>query len=115
MLDSLFYIGIYSFGALIGAISFAAFVDRISRKAALLSSSALMLILQFAFSHFDEGLPIIVIGTFFNVAIAIFLPTLVLYATFLVARRGPLPDLTPSATMLVFPEIGSICQKPERS
>lgn len=78
--DSLLYIGVSSFGPIVGAVLAALFIDRVERKTVLIVCAIAMAVLGFAFALADLPIWLMATGLVFNMVIAIFLPILVIYA-----------------------------------
>ncbi|WP_119387951.1 MFS transporter [Taklimakanibacter lacteus] len=78
--DSLFYVGISSIGPVAGAIVAGFAIDRIERRTALIVSAIAMATLGFTFGVSQSPAWLMASGLAYNMVIAIFMPTLVIYA-----------------------------------
>lgn len=78
--DSIFYVGISTFGPLIGTIFGGFFVDRVERRTALIVLAVAMGALGIIFALVSDPIPLMATGLIFNLVVNLFTPVIVLYA-----------------------------------
>ena len=78
--DSILYVGVSTFGPLIGTILGGFVVDRLERRPALIGLSALMGVVGIVFGIVTDPIPLMATGLIFNLLVNLFTPVLVLYA-----------------------------------
>lgn len=78
--DSIFYVGISTFGPLIGTIFGGFFVDRVERRTALIVLAVAMGALGIIFALVADPIPLMATGLIFNLVVNLFTPVIVLYA-----------------------------------
>jgi putative MFS transporter len=88
--DSLLYVGVASFGPIVGAILCGFVIDRLERKTTLVACATAMAILGMGYGFAHQPVWLVGLGLAFNMTIAIFMPVLVIYAAelFPAAQRG---------------------------
>ena len=88
--DSILYVGISTFGPLIGTIIGGAVVDGIERRTALIALAVAMGVLGIVFALATAPILLMATGLLFNLAVNLFTPVIVLYAAelFTTERRA---------------------------
>ncbi|MGO6696282.1 MFS transporter [Rhizobium johnstonii] len=79
--DSLLYVGISTFGPIIGTLFGGAFVDRFERRNFLIGTAVAMVAAGLMFGASDVPALLIAAALFFNVVTSLFIPVLVLYSS----------------------------------
>jgi putative MFS transporter len=79
--DSLFYVGVSTFGPFIGTLIGGLVIDRIQRRTALVLNAVAMAVVGLVFGATDLPLWLMVTGLLFNLLTSFFLPVLILYAS----------------------------------
>lgn len=83
--DSIAYVGVSTFGPLIGTILGGFVVDRLERRTALISLAALMGVVGIVFGIVTDPISLMSTGLIFNLLVNLFTPVVVLYAAELFA------------------------------
>jgi MFS transporter, putative metabolite:H+ symporter len=78
--DSILYVGISTFGPLIGTIIGGFVVDRVERRTALIVIAFAMGVLGIVFALVTDPIPLMGTGLVFNLLVNLFTPVIVLYA-----------------------------------
>lgn len=78
--DSILYVGISTFGPLIGTIIGGFVVDRVERRTALIAIAVGMGVLGIVFALVTAPIPLMATGLLFNLLVNLFTPVIVLYA-----------------------------------
>lgn len=78
--DSILYVGISTFGPLIGTIFGGFVVDRVERRTALIVIAIAMGVLGIVFALVTDPIPLMTTGLLFNLLVNLFTPVIVLYA-----------------------------------
>ena len=88
--DSILYVGISTFGPLIGTLLAGTIVDRLERRFALIALAALMVVVGIAFGIVTDPVSLMASGLLFNLLVNLFTPVVVLYAAelFTTERRA---------------------------
>jgi putative MFS transporter len=79
--DSIAYVGVSTFGPLIGTILGGFVVDRLERRAALIGLAALMGAIGIVFGMVTDPISLMTTGLVFNLLVNLFTPVVVLYAS----------------------------------
>ena len=88
--DSILYVGVSTFGPLIGTLLAGTIVDRLERRTALAVLAVLMMVVGLAFGVVTDPVSLMASGLIFNLLVNLFTPVIVLYAAelFTTERRG---------------------------
>jgi len=88
--DSVLYVGVSTFGPLVGTLLAGTIVDRLPRRSALIGLAALMIVVGLAFGVVTDPLSLMASGLVFNLLVNLFTPVIVLYAAelFTTGRRA---------------------------
>ncbi len=78
--DSILYVGVATFGPLIGTIIGGFVVDRVERRSALILLALGMGALGIVFALVNDPIPLMATGLLFNLLVNLFTPVIVLYA-----------------------------------
>jgi putative MFS transporter len=78
--DSILYVGISTFGPLIGTIFGGFVVDRVERRTALIVLAIAMGVMGIIFGIVTDPIPLMTTGLLFNLLVNLFTPVIVLYA-----------------------------------
>lgn len=78
--DSILYVGVSTFGPLIGTIIGGFVVDRVERRTALIALAVAMGVLGIVFAIVNDPISLMATGLFFNLLVNLFTPIIVLYA-----------------------------------
>lgn len=88
--DSILYVGVSTFGPLIGTLLAGAVVDRLERRTALVVLALLMMVVGLAFGVVTDPVSLMASGLLFNLLVNLLTPVIVLYAAelFTTERRA---------------------------
>jgi len=88
--DSLLYVGVSTFGPIVGTLIAGLAIDRVERRTALIVSAAVMAAVGLAFAASFSPVALMATGLAFNLLVSLFLPVLTIYAAelFPTALRG---------------------------
>lgn len=78
---SLLYLGLSTFGPVIGTIASAFVFDRVSRRLVLISLALVMIVLGFAFAQVTGEVSLVLISVVYMLAISVYLPALTIYGS----------------------------------